>query len=271
MRSIHSSLPRPGSRASELIAVALVTTAVVGALHPFFDGRAAGLTARDRERQSACSHNLRTIGLAMAAYVDDWGGIYPAWSPPGSTGLESAEDFKATYENRLYMGGTINTLAPSGAKGVISLQLAGYIKDRSVWACPADFGMFASNDDWSGGTPKTDLPFKRWRLSGDLTKEVGVSYGYRGTNLVSQDDPILASRDVNGIALAGYPVTAVVHPDLRLMFWDHRAWHGSTKLSSIASRRTANVEVLFIDGHAGSLTQTEFNSSTMNPWIDFRK
>jgi prepilin-type N-terminal cleavage/methylation domain-containing protein/prepilin-type processing-associated H-X9-DG protein len=255
----------------ELLVVIAIIAILAAILFPVF------AKARSRAQQSTCVSNMKQIGLAMTQYVTDAEDHFPAWSPPGLQTFVSVEDFKATYENALYFGGTVDILAPSGEKATISLQLEPYIKSRAIWACPADFGLYRTNDGWPGGA-KTGLAFKDWRLRSDRSKKIGVSYGYRATNITNpgnagggQDNPYLSALDPAGIALARYPSSAVKRPSDRAMFWDMRAWHANSKGSTGSEVGSAKIQILFIDGHVSTVSTNQLGSSAANYWSDFRK
>ena len=258
----------------ELLVVIAIIAILAAILFPVF------AKARERAKQTTCISNMKQIGIAMISYTGDFDEKFPAWTPPGATGLISTEDFKSTYQNKLYMGGPVDIQAPSGAMATISTQLAPYIKSKEVWACPSDFGMYRQYDDWNAPPPappvppKTPLAFKDWVLVGDRKTKVGVSYGYRGTNLVNQDAPLLPQKDIHGTALAGWPSSAVKQPSARAMFWDHRAWHmvsPNDSYDTIHSR--GKVEILFIDSHVTTVPQSVLDkaTSTENFWSDFTK
>lgn len=95
----------------------------------------------------------RSVAFAMAAYVDDWGTVYPAWSPPFGTGIESAEDFKCTAEDALYMGGTdlVNQNSPAlPQRGGGGASLAAY--PTSAAKHPDSHSMFWDMRTWHGLT-----------------------------------------------------------------------------------------------------------------------
>lgn len=255
---------RGGFTLIELLVVIAIIAILAAILFPVF------AKARERAKQSACISNLKQIGIAMVTYTSDWDDQFPSWTPSGQTGYISTEDFKATVENGLYMGGTVDILSASGEKATISLQLDPYIKSREVWACPADWGVYRNNDNW--GVARTTLPFKSWRIKRDPKQKIGVSYGYRGTNLVSQDTPLLKTRDSTGVALAAHPTSAVKMPSARAMFWDHRGWHHAGPGGSAQDKDRAKIQILFIDGHTTNVAQNQLTSDNVaNFWADFRK
>jgi prepilin-type N-terminal cleavage/methylation domain-containing protein/prepilin-type processing-associated H-X9-DG protein len=254
---------RRGFTLIELLVVIAIIAILAAILFPVF------ARARERAKQSTCISNLKQIGIAMLSYTSDWDDRFPAWSPPGSTGILSTEDFHATREGVAIWGGPVDITAPAGEKGTISLQLDPYIKSRAVWACPSDWGLFKTGD-W---TPYTALPFKQWRIIRDLTKPIGVSYGYRGTNIANaggaQSAPLLSGPDRTHVALATYPTSKVRKPSGTLMFWDHRVWHYMGPGASATERLRGKMVVLFVDGHVTAITGTEFSNNQTGFLGDF--
>lgn len=256
----------------ELLVVIAIIAILAAILFPVF------AKARARAQQSTCINNMKQIGIAMMQYTSDYDDRFPAWTPPGDKRFISVEDFKATRENALYFGGSVNILAPAGANATISLQLDPYIKSRAVWACPADWGLYRNpNDGWPGGA-KTDKPFKDWVLRADPTKKIGVSYGFRATNITNpgsagggQDNPYLSALDPAGIALAGYPTSAVKRPSDRALFWDMRAWHFAGKGDPPDAIGKAKIQMVFIDSHVSTIAGNQLGSSAAYYWSDFRQ
>jgi prepilin-type N-terminal cleavage/methylation domain-containing protein len=250
----------------ELLVVIAIIAILAAILFPVF------AKARNKARQTTCVSNMKQIGIAMTAYLGDWDDVYPAWTPPGKSGLISCEDFKATRQNP--WGGGQDITDPSGEKATISLQLAPYIKTMEVWACPADFGLYRNGDGWASANPSAEaqnLPMKDWTLVRDRSRKWPSSYGYRATNLVSQTGPLLPKRDAQGIALAGWPSSAVKQPSQRVMFWDMRPWHYGGKSDTVAQQGTGKVQLLYIDGHVATFAWNKLGSATEYYWSDFRK
>ncbi len=238
----------------ELLVVIAIIAILAAILFPVF------AKARERAKHSTCISNMKQIGLAMAQYLSDSEDKFPAWSPPNSRGLLSAEDFHATVEGVQALGGPVDTEQPSGEYGIISLQLDRYIKSRDIWACPSDYGSVAGPGitDWASNTK---LPFKAWRKL--RSKEpIGASYGFRGTNLVNQGSPTIARPDQGHVAVAGHNSSLVKNPAGKIVFWDHRAWHWVGKGASVNEyTQKGRINCLFFDGHVTTLTVPQFNNN----------
>jgi prepilin-type N-terminal cleavage/methylation domain-containing protein len=241
---------RKGFTLIELLVVIAIIAILAAILFPVF------AKARKRAQQSACISNQKQIAIAMMTYLDDYDSKFPAWTPPGGTGMQSMEDYCSTYESRIYGYAIVDITVPAGDKATISRQLDSYVKSRDVWACPSDFGPYKTNDYW--GVTKTNLPFKSWRLNGKPTVAVGVSYGYRGTNFVSTTT--MTTKDPRGGALAGYSLSDVKQPAARAMFWDHRPWHFGAAGDTLVQQNSAKVNLVFFDSHVITIPYKEFIS-----------
>jgi prepilin-type N-terminal cleavage/methylation domain-containing protein len=237
----------------ELLVVIAIIAILAAILFPVF------ARARERAKQSACISNMKQIGIAMVAYLSDWDDKYPAWSAPGSRALTSYEDYNATV---FYPAVNINK--PEGERAVISRQLEPYIKSLEVWSCPADFGMYSSNDGW-GSPPRTSLPFKDWPLNGDTSKKILSSYGYRGTGPIDRPDQ-------SGFAVAGWPASACKQPSRKAMLWDHRPWHWAKRGEGNISQTRAKYVLLYMDTHVATMAAKDFLSTSKDGglWDDFR-
>jgi prepilin-type N-terminal cleavage/methylation domain-containing protein len=239
----------------ELLVVIAIIAILAAILFPVF------ARARERAKQTTCINNLKQIGIAMVGYTSDNEEHFPAWSSTVATGFLSVEDFTTTKENRAVGWGSYNTSLPQYVGAAISTQLDPYIKSRDVWGCPGDFGLYSKNDYWNSAHPKR-VPLRKWHLL-STNAEVGSSYGYRGTNVVTSG--MLTKPDPGFFALAGYTMSAVKAPSRRAMFWDHRGWHNSTGGDN-GNDPKAKVEVLFLDGHVGTVPYMEFISGKDQAW-----
>jgi hypothetical protein len=164
------------------------------------------------------------------------------------------EDYTTTKENAAAGWTSFNTGLAQYAGAPISIQLDPYIKTRAIWACPSDFGLYRTNDYWGSNHPKL-FPLKNWHLR-STNAAVGVSYGYRGTNIAGG---FITKPDPSYWALAGYTMSTVKAPSRRAMFWDHRGWHMSSGGDN-GNDPKAKVEVLFMDDHVTTVPYLEFIS-----------
>jgi prepilin-type N-terminal cleavage/methylation domain-containing protein len=250
---------RRGFTLIELLVVITIIAILAAILFPVF------ARAREKAKQTTCINNLKQIGVALTTYTSDWDEKFPAWSPPTTSKVRpfmSAEDYTSTIEG----GGAIDIRQPRFEKATISLQLDPYIKTRAVWACPADFGRYPRGDYW-GENPNTLKPFKNWTLVGQVGKPCGVSYGFRGTNLMGY---LITKPDPGGFAIAGYTTSAVRQPAFRAVFWDHRGWHFTRASNPDVNR--ARVEILFFDTHVETIPYREFISGKDRGfYADFRR
>lgn len=238
----------------ELLVVIAIIAILAAILFPVF------AKARARAQQSTCISNLKQIGIAMTSYTSDYEEHFPAWSSPLTAGYISVEDYTTTKENRAVGWPSFNTGLPQYTGAPISIQLDPYIKTRAVWACPADFGLYKTNDYWNSSHPKL-LPLRKWHLL-STNAEVGSSYGYRGTNIAGG---FITKPDPGYWALAGYTMSAVKSPSRRAMFWDHRGWHMSSGGDN-GNDSKAKVEVLFMDNHVSTVPYLEFISGKDQAW-----
>jgi prepilin-type N-terminal cleavage/methylation domain-containing protein/prepilin-type processing-associated H-X9-DG protein len=78
--------PRSGFTLVELLVVVAVTGVLIALLLPTIS------RARESARRTGCASNLRQLGMAVQAYLDDHDGLYPVLpltAPPESEGEES--------------------------------------------------------------------------------------------------------------------------------------------------------------------------------------
>src|SRR5689334_3472827 len=70
------------------------------------------------DRASAiCQGNLRRIGLAFAQYAEDWDGKFPR-------GIDAEDQVTGSFRGM----------------PMLHIVLHSYLRDASVWHCPADIG-----------------------------------------------------------------------------------------------------------------------------------
>lgn len=104
---------RGGFTLVELTVVVAVIALLTGLLLPVL------AQARERARSAGCASNLRQIGLALRAYVDDHDGAYPA-SP-----LTAAVEIESDAEEREDPSEWDEAIKP-------------YLRSKPVFRCPSD-------------------------------------------------------------------------------------------------------------------------------------
>jgi prepilin-type N-terminal cleavage/methylation domain-containing protein/prepilin-type processing-associated H-X9-DG protein len=101
------SAPR-GFTLIEVLVVIAIISVLAAVLYPVFARAGAN------GRKGACMSNLRQIGLALSAYVEDWDSYLPPFTTSIDPGAERQTD-------RLLVA-----------------ALEPYIKNNDIWFCPAD-------------------------------------------------------------------------------------------------------------------------------------
>jgi prepilin-type N-terminal cleavage/methylation domain-containing protein/prepilin-type processing-associated H-X9-DG protein len=104
----------------ELLVVIAIIALIAAILFPVF------AQVREKSRQASCASNLKQLGLALAMYAQDHDETLPAETsaPPINGGNSTA----VTYDR----------------------QLAPYVRNDQVYACPSDGVPRATSDFWDG-------------------------------------------------------------------------------------------------------------------------
>ncbi|MDR3708689.1 MAG: DUF1559 domain-containing protein [Capsulimonadaceae bacterium] len=105
---------RHGFTLIELLVVIAIIAILAAILFPVF------ATAREKARQSACSSNLKQVGLAFAQYCQDFDETTPYCPYDGSREIPAFHAFP--YQYGISLGS----------------QLYPYTKSLQVWRCPSD-------------------------------------------------------------------------------------------------------------------------------------
>jgi prepilin-type N-terminal cleavage/methylation domain-containing protein/prepilin-type processing-associated H-X9-DG protein len=113
----------------ELLVVIAIIAVIAAILFPVFS------QSREKARQSACSSNLRQVGMALLQYVQDFDDTYPP------------EVVKAAPIN----GGTADARS-------FDRELVPYLKNDQVWACPSDEAIRDSTYLWDGAYVAPQTP-----------------------------------------------------------------------------------------------------------------
>ena len=105
----------------ELLVVIAIIAVIAAILFPVF------AQSREKARQTACSSNLRQIGIALGQYAQDFDESFPpeaVKTPPINGGTEDARPFDR--------------------------ELVPYLKNDGVWACPSDDAIRDNTSLWDG-------------------------------------------------------------------------------------------------------------------------
>ena len=116
-------MKRHGFTLIELLVVIGIIAVLAAILFPVF------AQAREKARQTACSSNLRQIGIAFGLYIEDNDGLLP-----------DRRDLKTSLPGGYKPWTTWPTSDPRG--GWALLILAPYLKNDAVWSCPSVAGVF---------------------------------------------------------------------------------------------------------------------------------
>ena len=138
--------PQSGFTLIELLVVIAIIAILAAILFPVF------AKARDRARQSACSSNLKQLGLAGLQYLRDWDDNYPSVHSPGQI-----------------IGDPVTTMQP-------------YMKNWDFLFCPNrdDIGgdgkrLMGYGYNWSSGTGDAGNPNSLWNKGDGLVYPEGPS------------------------------------------------------------------------------------------------
>ena len=199
----------------ELLVVVAIVALLAALLFPVF------ARARARGRQTACLSNLRQLGLATFQYAQDYDGHYPYGGDPTDLDTDGwGFKLKGIYWAAVQQMQLNNQTIPN--------VMAGYVKDRELWHCPADNGY-----DVVENLPLTASP--------SSFQEYGMSYTYT-TELALEAQTISNVR-----AWSKAPPYNEHDPAEVPLFWDLvGSWHGGSAMSQVRSN------IVMLDGHAHS-------------------
>ncbi len=113
----------------ELLVVIAIIAVIAAILFPVF------AQSREKARQTACSSNLRQIGMALTQYTQDYDESYPpeaVKTPPINGGTEDARPFDR--------------------------ELVPYLKNETIWACPSDDAIRENPNLWDGAFRAAQTP-----------------------------------------------------------------------------------------------------------------
>lgn len=209
MRMRHSGL-RTGFTLIELLVVIGVIALLVGLLLP------ALFAARRTAQRTTCASQVRQIGLATFAYLQDVNErIFWIGENVSTQGMDwYVYGGRETGNQNLNQDGLFNKIIPRPINDYVNYNV-------EVFRCPHDFG----NWEWSG-----EHPHYEW---------VGNSYTFNAIGHPDDNDYNTTKRD----GLAGRRLSEVTQPVMTPLYFDtslhkaREAWHGE------------NGNFVFVDGH----------------------
>ena len=98
-------------------------------------------SARDRSRTSSCANNLKQLGLAYAAYIDDYNGFLVPDNPKFN-----GDGINSWVPMLIYK----KYLPPSNYKRKVTSISAGSYAPAGIFYCPAAIGTYANSQGKSG-------------------------------------------------------------------------------------------------------------------------
>jgi len=215
--SVVSMKSKPvGFTLIELLVVVAIVALLAALLFPVF------AKARARGRQTACLSNLRQLGLATSQYCQDYDGHYPYGGDPSDLDTDGwAFTLKGIYWPAVQQMQLNNQTIPN--------VMAGYVKDRELWHCPADKGCEAVGVN-------EDILFI---ASPSSFEEYGMSYGYK-TELG------LEALTISNVRVWSAEPPYTEHDQAQIpLFHDLVGyWHGGPTMSEERSN------FVMLDGHA---------------------
>jgi len=125
------SLRRAGFTLIELLVVIGIISVLAALLFPVFT------QVREKARETTCLSNLRQIGMAEMAYIQDYDEVF--WSTPEPGGLITAQDQSDNGCTSAACAGTVYW----------SDLIMPYLRDKRVFSCPDNSDVLYDPDSYS--------------------------------------------------------------------------------------------------------------------------
>lgn len=223
--------PQYGFTVVELLVVIVVIALLSSIILPICT------KVREKSHQSVCLSNVRQIGVAIAAYRQDFDERYPVATTTPTQGIY------------LWSSTEAETLTLLSNAPTIKSALSPYTKSAELWRCPADIGGTAAlNTAANTGNPAV------LQAKDSFYESIGTSYMYRteaGFVGANEDDEAV---DFSDAKLSLSQVAILI---------DGSNWHFADRpnvvLDYLTTRPTFSGfrTTLFADGHVKALPEKE--------------